>query len=93
VAIGKIIEEREREKAKERMVDAHSSENFSQLGTGRTRDIVGAALGMSGPTYEAAKTVVTLAEADPETYEPVIAPSIRVQRIQKGSGHGKAPAG
>jgi ParB family chromosome partitioning protein len=70
VAIGKIIEEREREKAKERMVDAHSSENFSQLGTGRTRDIVGAALGMSGPTYEAAKTVVNLAEADPETYGP-----------------------
>jgi hypothetical protein len=74
VAIGRIIEERERAKGKERL--GHNqytslSEKFSETTQHRTRDIVGAALGMSGPTYEAAKTVVALAEEDPETFGPI----------------------
>lgn len=75
VAIGRAIEEHEREAAKERL--RLSGERFGKgsgnvpdpiQGTGDTRDKVGAALGMSGKTYEKAKTVVEAAEADPETF-------------------------
>lgn len=74
VAIGRIIEERERAKGKEKLGhNQHTplSEKFPESSGHRTRDIVGAALGMSGPTYEAAKTVVALAEEDPETFGPI----------------------
>jgi hypothetical protein len=57
VAIGRAIEERERERARARMTsgDNQYTEPSDKLsrGSGRTRDIVGAAVGMSGGTYEA----------------------------------------
>lgn len=79
VAIGRAIEERERIRARERQIASQANPG-EQVGAeklappiaeGRTRDIVGAALGMSGATYEAAKAVVAAAEADPETFAAV----------------------
>lgn len=68
VAIGRLIEEREREAAKERMVIAHSSGNLPEQERGETRERVGKALGMSGRTYEKAREVVEAAEQDPDAY-------------------------
>jgi len=69
VAIGRAIEEHEREAAKERQgTRTDMVENVHDVEFGKTRDKVGAALGMSGKTYEKAKTVVEAAEADPETF-------------------------
>jgi N6-adenosine-specific RNA methylase IME4 len=73
VAIGRTIEECEREAAKERMtagINQYTEPcgNLPQGEIGKTRDKVGAALGMSGKTYEKAKAVVEAAEEDPDTY-------------------------
>ena len=38
----------------------------------KTRDAVGASVGMSGKTYEKAKAVVEAARAEPEKYEPLV---------------------
>ncbi len=45
--------------------------NFPQASTGKTRDKVAAAIGMSGRTYEKAKVVVEAAESEPEKFLPV----------------------
>lgn len=60
VAIGMVLEELERPKAKERQGRASQprSEKISERTKGNTRDIVGAAVGMSGATYERARAVV-----------------------------------
>lgn len=75
VAIGKTIEEREREKAKERQAKAgpkegkgakrSASEKFTEP-IGESADKAAAAVGMSRPTYTKAKEVVTAAEDEPE---------------------------
>ncbi len=44
------------------------SGNFPQSNTGKTRDKVGQAVGMSGKTYEKARQVVKAAEQSPEDY-------------------------
>lgn len=50
--------------------DQPRSENFTEHTKGDTRDIVGDAIGMSGVTYERAKTVVQRAdEGDPVAVE------------------------
>lgn len=46
--------------------------NLPPRETGKTRDKVGAAVGMSGKTYEKAKEVVEAAEAEPEKYQPLL---------------------
>ncbi len=56
VAIGRAIEDRERAEAKARMTHANDTYgNLPQVSLGPTRDKVGAALGMSGKSYEKAK--------------------------------------
>lgn len=79
VALGRQLEELEKPRAKERQQDhgktapgkkKNTSENFTEV-KGDTRDIVGDAIGMSGPTYQRAKAVVTAAEDDPETFGPI----------------------
>lgn len=68
---GKKLEELERPKAKERerarkgeQAGADKSGNLPPLDTGKTRDKVGEAVGMSGRTYEKAKAVVKSGDED-----------------------------
>ncbi len=65
------IEELERQAAKEREESGHNQHTEScgklpQGSTGKTRDKVGEAIGMSGRTYEKAREVMAAAEAEPE---------------------------
>jgi hypothetical protein len=76
VAIGDAIKERERERARERMVAGHNQytepcDEKTQGDTGKVRDIVAARVGMSGSTYEKAKAVVNAATAEPERFGPI----------------------
>lgn len=74
VAIGRLLEERERERAEERRRAelrqfSDRSGNFPERANrGEVRDIVGAAVGLSGRTYSRAKAIVEAAEADPERF-------------------------
>lgn len=74
VAAGRMIEEMEKERAKERVggrpkKGAETSGKLPEVSeTGQTRDKVGAAFGISGKTYEKAKQVVEAAEEDPEGF-------------------------
>lgn len=77
VAIGRLVEQRERELAKGRQAVAgpasgkgkkSGSGNLPEAVRGDTRDRVGAAVGMSGRTYERASAVVRAAERDPEKF-------------------------
>lgn len=62
VALGRALEDLERPRAAARMnAGTQPCENFSQ-GSGKTGEIVGAAIGMSRPTYERAKLVVETSE-------------------------------
>ena len=63
VSLGRALEELERPKARERMEWASDPSAPRNLGVGKqTRDVVGEALGMSGPTYQRIKAVVNAAE-------------------------------
>ena len=72
VEIGRAIEALEKPKAKERQGTRTDIKEpcgkFPQGSEGKTRDKVGAALGVSGKTYEKAKQVVEAAEAEPEKF-------------------------
>lgn len=77
VTIGKELEKLERKGAGERRAQAPgkpqgtkkvSSGNLPEETKGETRDKVGAAVGMSGRTYQKAKAVVDAAEANPEKH-------------------------
>jgi N6-adenosine-specific RNA methylase IME4 len=71
VAVGRAVEEYEREAARERQgtrTDLEHSGKFPESEQGQTRDKVGATVGMSGKTYERAEAVVAAAESDPETF-------------------------
>jgi ParB-like nuclease domain len=74
VALGRAIEALERPKAKQRQcqLGGRPRKNGGKLplvsGKGKTRDRVAAVVGMSGRTYDKAKTVVDAAEADPEQF-------------------------
>lgn len=75
VDIGRALEDREREKAKERQASGwgnHSGSDKLSEPNGNTRDKVGKAVGMSGATYDRAKQVVEAAEQEPEKYEPLV---------------------
>lgn len=62
VAVGMALEERERKEARERQaasrfgIDAGADNLSAPQEPGRTREIIGRAVGMSGSTYEAAKS-------------------------------------
>lgn len=83
VAMGKALEEIERPKARERQAAAGPAEGSGKksgsvkftepLRKGQTRDIVAAALGVSGPTYDRMKKVADAAEEDPETFGEIAA--------------------
>lgn len=68
VSLGRALEELERPRAKERQAHGQTApgrnagEKFTQASKGKTADIVGAAVGMSRPTYERAKLVVEACE-------------------------------
>jgi hypothetical protein len=67
VALGRALEPLERPKAAERMTLGKVSPG-SESSTGKTYDLVGGAVGMSGPTYKRAKAVV--ADASDESLPP-----------------------
>ena len=87
VAIGKALEERERELA-------HARETLGKvfLGSerGKTLDKVGAALGMSGTTYARAKAVARAAETDPETFGPIAAEMDRTGKVYRAFNQTRA---
>lgn len=65
VALGKALEEMERPRARERMESGvRPCAHVSTGSIGKTRNIVGSAIGMSGATYQRAKLVVEAAEDD-----------------------------
>jgi ParB-like chromosome segregation protein Spo0J len=69
VAIGRALEPKEKEAAKERMVDAHASPGrFPEQDRGNAEDKTADAVGWSRPTYRKAKEVVEAAEEDPDAY-------------------------
>ena len=70
VEIGRAIEALEKPKAKERQKAGGGGTGSGKLPqpVSRVRDKVGAALGVSGKTYEKAKQVVEAAEAEPEKF-------------------------
>lgn len=82
VAIGKMIEEQvrplvdsqgrkrisdARKRASGQITEDESTQINNKLGRD-TREIVGAAVGMSGPSYHRAKAVIAAAEADPKRF-------------------------
>jgi ParB family chromosome partitioning protein len=77
VALGNRLLELERPQADERRKSGLKRGTKPRAGKlparekGRVRDKVADAVGMSGKTYEKAKQVVELAEAEPELYEPI----------------------
>lgn len=73
VALGRELERIESEEAKKRQESGvnqytEPSGNFPEGSTGRARDKVASALGVSGRTYEKAKKVVEAAEQEPEKF-------------------------
>jgi ParB family chromosome partitioning protein len=70
VDLGRALEVRERELAKERQGRSGSerSVQLPERSKGQVRDRVGKAVGLSGSSYHRAKAVVEAAEQDPEKY-------------------------
>jgi ParB family chromosome partitioning protein len=90
VAIGVMIEEREREKAKVRQKEhgetapgqqKNTGENFTQVFNAKSRDIAAAAVGWSGPTYDKAKAVVHAARQDPDAYTDLVEAMDRTGKV------------
>lgn len=69
VSVGTALEHYEKAAAKTRMSEAGKGRKVSL--PSQTRDMVGAAVGVSGRTYEKAKAVIQAAEAEPELFGPV----------------------
>ena len=73
-AMGMALEPLAKRKAKDRQGrpgKVRSEKVTEHNETGQTREQVGAAVGMSGPTYQRAKAVVVAAKEDPETFGPI----------------------
>ena len=69
------LEEIERKAAKERQAELNRPSacgNFPQAEKGKARDKVAARVGMSGRTYEKARTVIQAAEREPEGYGDLV---------------------
>lgn len=75
VALGRALEAL-KPRTQGMRTDLSTSENFSEVERGDTRDLVGAAVGMSGVTYQRAKAVVTAAE------DETLAPEVRAEAIK-----------
>jgi tRNA1(Val) A37 N6-methylase TrmN6 len=78
VALGQALEDLERRQAKQRQRDGgrnggKGSGNLPEPSTGDTRDKVAGAVGMSGRSYQKARTVVEAAESDPRRFGDVAA--------------------
>lgn len=76
VAIASAVKAREAEKARQRQEESRANRgvNFtprSEEETGKTRDKVAQAVGMSWPTLEKAREVVEAAEKEPELFGPI----------------------
>lgn len=68
-AMGMALEPLKKPDATKRMkAGKKPSETFTK---GGVREEIGAAVGMSGPTYQRAKAVVVAAKEDPETFGPI----------------------
>jgi ParB family chromosome partitioning protein len=85
VAIGRTIEELERPRAKKRQKEGgraggKASGKLPEASTGRVRDQVAEAVGMSPRNYEKAKVVVEAAEKDPELI-PVVEEMNRTGKV------------
>lgn len=76
VALGRALEPKVQAEAKARQRarkgnqrSSHNSGNFPELsGKAEARDVIGKAVGMSGPTYNRAKAVVKAAEDEPGVF-------------------------
>jgi N6-adenosine-specific RNA methylase IME4 len=73
VAMGEAIEDVERKEARDRLKEGgrlggKGGGKLPQASTGKTRDRVGAAVGLSGKTYERAKEVVAASAEAPEKF-------------------------
>lgn len=106
VAIGRLIEEQERPLALARMHAGRppkSSVNFTEVNRGgkhpQVTDVVGPAVGMSGPTYARAKAVVVAAEQNPSKFgdlpahmdeTSVLRAHTEMQRRKTGNGRNPA---
>lgn len=88
VAIGRVLEDIERERAEARRRDGlkqfdSRSGKFPERESGETRDIVGRAVGLSGRTYQRAKAVVAAAERDPESFGPLVEEMDRTGKVSR----------
>jgi N6-adenosine-specific RNA methylase IME4 len=81
VAIGAEVERIERERAKERKAHDGRPGKLPERQTGDARDKIAAQLGISGRTYEKAKTVVEAAEAEPERFGKLVEDMDRTGRV------------
>lgn len=92
VALGMALEELERPRAAQRQIESRGNraENFTaRPDRGYTREIVGESVGMSGPTYQRAKTVVLMSEDTslaPEVREVAREARAEMDRTGKVSG-------
>jgi ParB family chromosome partitioning protein len=78
VNVGRDLEELERDAAKQRQRDGgrnggKGSGKLPEPSTGDTRDKVAAVVGMSGRSYQNAKTVVEAADEDPDRFGDLVA--------------------
>lgn len=91
VAIGRAIETEVAKQAKERQ-EATQAKPGERVGgetvtpptgeKGKTREIVGRAVGVSGPTYQRAKAVVVAAEEDPNTFGDLVEKMDKTRNIK-----------
>jgi ParB-like chromosome segregation protein Spo0J len=93
--LGKALEPLLRSEAKERQREGgraggKGSGKFPEASTGRTEDLVGEAVGMSGRTYQKAKAVVRAAEEDPEAFSAVVEEMDRTGKVDPAYNQVKA---
>jgi ParB-like chromosome segregation protein Spo0J len=86
VAIGRAVQELEREKARERQVELGRSHGapsgkFPEGSKGQTRDKVAATLGVSGRTYEKAAQIVQAADKEPERFGHLVEEMDRTGKV------------
>src|SRR6266852_3984377 len=96
VALGAQLEEMERKAARKRQSQAGpangrgkkatGSGNLPEAVRGNTRDRVGAALGMSGKTYERAKEVVQAAKQNPAEFGEFVEEMDRTENVMQAYG-------
>jgi N6-adenosine-specific RNA methylase IME4 len=90
VAMGRTLEAFEREEAKKRQQEhggtapgkpKDTSGKLPEVLGGQSRDKVGAQVGLSGRSYEKAKTVVAAAEKEPEKYGELVGQMDRTGKV------------